>query len=323
MKRAKEHRHCRTVPPLVNHMRTYLATHVRSTFICIALFPASYAYPQAPPAHLPTLSNVQTGSIAAVDAAQETLSLHTRDGRTVEYRFTAKTRVFRNKQPAATQDLKPGDEVVVHFRRSRSGLPSLYEVTDRSSWEWFLRLRSQITAITLTDVSEDHIAGKDSSGAGPIEYRVSPKTLWGKENKPAGPAEFKVGDLAFVAPRPLPSGGIMAAVVADTQPLAARLKEHTRRTVTAVIAAVDLPARQLTLHTAAGDQRILKLAADCVIREASRDVKPSFLRPGLRVTAHISKDIQGEEVITRITIQKPKALPSPPLPSGKAVPRKR
>ncbi|MGC8667437.1 MAG: DUF5666 domain-containing protein [Chthonomonadales bacterium] len=270
------------------------------------LLTAQRLFAQAPAQHASTPANVQSGTIAALDPAQEALSLRTHDGRAVEYRITPKTHVFRNKKPITVQDLKPGDEVVVRFRRSRTGAPSLYDVADRVSWEWILRLRSQITAITLTAVTDDHIAGTDSSGAGPIEYRVTSKTLWGKENKPAQPNEYTVGDRVYVAPRPLPSGGLMAAAVADTPAFAARLKERTRSTVTGTIAAVDPTKRELTLHTLAGDERQVKLAADCVVREAARDVKTTFLRPGLRVTVHLRRDAEGEQTATRITIQKRK-----------------
>lgn len=281
------------------------------------------AQTHAPTSRTSVPANVQLGTIASLDATEGNLSLHTRDGRTLAYRITTKTQVYRNKQPITPQDLKPGDEVVVHFRRSRSGPPTLYEIADRVSWEWLLRLRSQITPITVTALTDDHLTGTDGPGTGPIEYRITSKTLWGKAGKPAQAGDYAAGAQVYVAPRPLPSGGIMAAAVADTPEFAARLKERTRSTVTGTIAAVDLQKSECTLHTVAGDERVLKLAPDCVVREASRDVKVTNLRPGLRVSAHLSRDAVGEVTVTRITIQKRKILPPTSPTLAKPAPKKR
>ena len=64
--------------------------------------------------------------------------------------------------------------------------------------------------LSLTKKGEKNSEGADKAG---IEYRVTDKTNWSKGGKPAAASDFKAGDRAFVVPRLLPSGGVMALLV--------------------------------------------------------------------------------------------------------------
>ena len=80
--------------------------------------------------------NVQAGAIVAVDAAAGTLTLKPRSGADIVYHLTDKTRVLKGKKAVGATEFKPGEAVVVRFRKSSAGPASLYDLADKASWEW-------------------------------------------------------------------------------------------------------------------------------------------------------------------------------------------
>lgn len=248
-------------------------------------------------------ANVQTGAVVAVDAVAGTLTLKPRSGPDVTYHITDKTRVLKEKKAVEAAAFKPGDTVVVRFRRSTAGPASLYDMADKASWEWLDRLRHETTPVTVVDATDESLKAAEGADRAEVDYRITEKTAWQKGGKPAAAADFKAGDRVYVVPRLLPSGGIMAMAVSDAPEGAAVLKERSRSTVSGVVKALDAGKRALHLHTAAGDEREIVLAADIIVRQASKDVPLTAVHPGQAVSVRLSRAADNELEASRITIQ--------------------
>jgi hypothetical protein len=275
-------------------------------FLCalciIAVLPAA-ACAQTSRKSSSRAANVKTGTLVSQDTAAATLTLKPRTGADITYRLTEKTRILREKRPADASVFKPGDAIVVRFRKSSVGPATLYDLCDKPSWEWLDRLRHKTTLVTIKEINDDTLSATEGADAAEVEYRHTDKTQWGKAGKPASDADFKPGDKVYVSPRLLPGGGIMAVAVSDAPEFTARLHERTRPTVTGAVRACDLRKMTLSLHSAAGDDRDFTLAPDCVVRMASKDVPLTSIRAGQTVTVHLKRDEEGEQVVTRITIR--------------------
>jgi len=256
------------------------------------------------PAQTPTASpNVRTGTLAAIDKEAATLTVKTRTGAETPYRITEKTRILREKKTAALDAFKPGDAVVVRFRKSSVGPPTLYDLADKQSWEWLSRIRRETTQVAIREITEDYLQAAEGTDQAAIEYRITGKTAWSREGRPASPGDFKAGERVHVVPRLLPGGGLMAVAVSDTPDSAAKLKERSKAYVSGSVKAISVERRELSLHTLAGDSRDLPIASDCVVRRDSRDVPLSAVKPGQSVTVRLARNEEGEQSATRITIK--------------------
>jgi hypothetical protein len=254
-------------------------------------------------------ANVQTGTLVSIDAATATLALKPRAGAQILYRLTEKTRFLREKRAVTAADFKPGEVVVVRFRKSSVGPASLYDVADKVSWDWLTRVRRETTRVTILEITDDSLRASEGSDNAPLDYRITDKTLWARGGQPASAADFKTGETVYIAPRLLPGGGLMATAVSDLAEMTARLKERTRSSVSGTVKACDPAKRTLSLRSVAGDERDFSMADDCLVRLASRDVPLTSLRAGQSVTLHLKRDEEGEQIITRITIHPVKGKP--------------
>lgn len=262
-------------------------------------------------------ANVQMGTIVSVDAAAGAVMLKPKSGVDITYHLTDKTHVLKEKKTVEPQAFKPGETVVVRFRKSTAGPSSLYDLADRVSWEWLDRLRHETTAVIVAEVSEDSLRASEGADKAEVEYRVTEKTSWQKGGKPAAPTDFKTGDRVFVVPRLLPGGNIMAMAVADASEGAAVLKERSKATVSGTVKAIDAAKHALQMHTSAGEDRDLQLAPDVVVRLGSKDVPLTSVRPGQAVSVHLTRSAEDELVASRITIQTRKSAARKPAKTTK------
>jgi len=247
-------------------------------------------------------ANVKAGTFVSVDTSGATITLKPRLGSNVVYRYTEKTQMLRDKKPAEIDAFKTGDEVVVRFKKSKIGPAALYDLADKKSWEWLVRLRTQTVIVTLKELSEESLQGTEGADSTAVTYKVSDKTLFSHAGKTASASDFKAGDKVYVVPRSLPSGNIMAVAVADSLATAERLKERAKTTVGGTVRAIDLTKHILNLHTIAGDERELLLDPECTVRQASKDVPLSAVHTGLQINAHVTHNDEGELVVNKITI---------------------
>lgn len=251
--------------------------------------------------------NVVAGTLSAVDAAAGTVTLTPRGGAPQSFRLTDATRILAVKRAVPVSALKVGESIVVRFRKSASGLPSLYDLCDKASWEWLDRIRHEPTRVTLRAIGEDELKATEGPDQAEVAYRVTEKTQWARGGKAAARSDFKAGETACVIPRMLPSGAIMAAAVSDSEADAAKLKERARTIVTGVVRSADAGQHALVILSAAGDERRFALDPSVVVRRSSKDVGAPALRAGLTVTVHFRRQLGGDDLVYRITIQTSKA----------------
>ncbi len=281
----------------------------------IALIPAVSAPAQTSKT---TSQNVKFGTLVSLDSEAATLILKPKTGADITYRLTEKTKILRERKTVEASAFKAGDSIIVRFRKSSVGPASLYDLTDRPSWDWLSRIRRETTQVTIQEINEDALEAVDSGA--PIAYRVTEKTAWARAGKPGSAADFKAGEKVYVVPRLLPSGGIMALAVSDSTNSAAILKERSRIYVTGTVMVINPEKRLLNFHSVAGDDRELPIAESCVVRKESKDQPLTAVKPGQTVTVRLARDEENEQHITRITIKTTKPAKTRPPATPKKTP---
>lgn len=257
-------------------------------------------------------SNVVSGTLTSTDPAAATINVKLKPGSERPFRYTEKTQMWRERRSVEISSFKPGDNIVVRFRKSGVGPATLYDLADAGSWAWVDRLRHETCLIAIKEIDEESLHATETGAD--FTYRVTDKTQWSKGGRPGAPSDFHSGDVVHVVPRMLPGGNTMALAVSDASMDAARLKERSRYTVSATIRAWNAAERKLDFVTSAGDERQLTLTDDCIVRLSGKDVPVSYLRSGQAVTLHLTRLGGEEQVIRQITIRKAtsKRLPSRP-----------
>ena len=287
---------------------------LRLLFCSVALIPAFVAAAQTSKSISP---NVKFGTLVSQDAEAATIVLKPKTGADITYRLTEKTVILQNRKAVESGAFKPGDSIVVRFRKSSVGPANLYDLTDKPSWEWLSRIRKETTQVILQEIAEDEI--KTAESGAEIAFRITEKTAWSKAGKPCSAEDYKAGEKVYIVPRLLPSGGIMALAVSDSTNSAAILKERSRIYVTGAVKVINSEKRILNLLSVAGDNRELPIADDCVVRKDSKDQPLTAVKPGQTVTLRLGRDEENEQQITRITIQtkkstrRPTAKPATPV----------
>lgn len=248
-------------------------------------------------------ANVKRGEIAALEASGDTLILKERTGKSETYVLTDKTHYTKDRHASEKQDFKVGNEVFVHFRRSRTdGALLITELADVASWNWLSELRKNTTVAVIKEIDETGLTVTVGTDAIPVSYTISDKTRWSKDGKEVSAADFKPGDKVYVVPRSLPSGSIMARAVADTNTGADTEKERLATSVHGTIQSVDSQAHKLTMKTLAGDTRSLAYTDETEFISNRKLMPLAMLKSGLKVTARI-KHLEGDdEIAWRITI---------------------
>jgi len=286
--------------------------------LLFGLFVLFNALPSPAQTSKATSPNVKFGTLVSVDSDAATIVLKPKSGADITYRLTEKTVILQNRKAVEVSAFKPGDAIVVRFRKSSVGPASLYDLTDRPSWDWLNRVRRETTQVIVQEITEDALEAVDSGV--PIAYRVTEKTAWARAGKPCSAADFKAGEKVYVVPRLLPSGGIMALAVSDSTNSAAILKERSRIYVTGTVKVINPEKRLLNLHSVAGDDRELPIAESCVVRKESKDQPLTAVKPGQTITVRLARDEENEQHITRITIKTSKTAKTRPPATPKKTP---
>src|SRR5258708_15036317 len=107
---------------------------------------------------------------------------------------------------------------------------------------------------------------KEGHAAGHILANITKKPIGKKGKSPATSADFKPGSKVYVAPRMLPSGGIMAIGISETPQATARLKERSKPTLSGTVKAISAEKKTLSIHSLRCDDRNLNIAVDVVVR---------------------------------------------------------
>ena len=259
---------------------------------------------RSPPSKTSKSANIRHGEITALDIAAETLVLKERTGRAETYVFTPKTHFHKSKKVVEFKEFKVGDAAVVHFRRSRTdGAMVLSELDDPLSWDWLAELRKTIVSATIKSLDEETMTVSLLKDSATFEYGVSEKTRWEKAGKESAADQFKAGDRVYIVPRSLPSGGVMARAVADSQTGADQGKERTAISVHGTILTLEPAAFKFTLKTLAGDTRNLAYTDAIEVKKTGKPVPFSSLKAGEHVSVRLRHEESGDEIAWRITVE--------------------
>lgn len=149
--------------------------------------------------------------------------------------LTPKTKFFRPAARATNPGFVPGEQVVVRleFAAGAAGpRATVVELWEPAMYEEQSRRRKEMTAgivrQTLTPGSRDgFLLVEDAEGGSPITFRVTEKTMFRKGGVAVPPSAYPPGASAVVKPRALPSGGVMASVVAESEEAAEQAYKDT------------------------------------------------------------------------------------------------
>ena len=260
------------------------------------------------------LLNTKSGSFVSSDPNAATIILHPRIGANVIYRYSEKTHFAREKKFVDVSAFKPGDPIIVRFKKSIVGPANASDVADKVSFDWLNRIRHEPIQVMIKEISEETLLVTEGADKAEIEYRITDKTQFEKSKKPATLTDFKVGDIVFIVPRSLASGAIQAVAVSDGKADAIHLKERLKTTVMGTIRTIDLKKMVLGLRSTTNDDRDFEIADDCTATLSGRAIPLTFLKPGLTVTLHLTKRDEDTQVVSKITVQSKKGSRKPALP---------
>ncbi len=254
-------------------------------------------------------ANIKTGTLVSIDPDGLKITLKTAAGETLSYPLGESSRYYRAKKEADAAAFKPGESVTVKLRKIRNKATFfVFELMDTGSYDWLTDLRKSPKAAVIKDISEDlltvTIDGADAA------YTVSDKTRWNRSGKEVAASAFKVGDAVTVIPRFLPSGNLMARVVADNLKNAERSKAEGAGILSGAFKSIDAAAHTVTFLLDNGDSRTVPYSAETEVRLRSKPAKITTLRAGQHITVHIQHSEDGKELATRITIEQTRRKPA-------------
>ncbi len=256
-------------------------------------------------------SNVREGRLAALTLSQEQVTLK-ESGTEKKYTLTEKTHFLKDHLEAQPEDFKPGMEVVLKLRKVRGKEEfTVSEFSDRETYQWLTALRKSPTTGRIKEIAEDMLTlsvAKDE-----VIYVLSEKTQWEKLGKPVGAGDFKAGETVTVAPRALPSGTIMAKIVADTLPpkeakksagKGGRSLASTRRSsvLRGVLSNLDFALHHFTLTTDT-ETRQIAFGPGTEVKIRTKPASLSVLRNGQNVSVRLYDAVDEQNVARRITVE--------------------
>ncbi|MEP6754011.1 MAG: hypothetical protein ABJA67_00805 [Chthonomonadales bacterium] len=259
------------------------------------------------------LVNTRSGQLFSIDPTAATLILKPRIGVNVTYRYSEKTQFVKNFTWAEPIAFKPGDPIVVRFRKGSVGPSSATDVVDKASFDWLNRIRHEPVQVMIKEISEESLLVTDGPTKAEIEYKLSEKTTYTKGGKAATLADFKVGETVHVIPRSLPGGNLQAIAVADIKVDAIHLKERSKLTVTGTIRAIDLKKMILSFRSTTGDDRDFEIAEECVATQLGKPIALTQLHAGLNATIHLTRREEDSQVVTKITVHSKKSSTRKPV----------
>lgn len=251
----------------------------------------------------PAGENLLTGAAVSVDREAGTVTLRPRSGSEATFKVTDKTLILRARRISSLDQIPQGEELVARYRKSASPPRPLYDLADRSSWDWLKHMRKETVRAEVARAEAGWLHVVEGSEKLPFAYRVTAKTAWMRDGKAAASEDFKPGDAVWISPRLLPNGATMATAVADSAKWAAILKERGSPTLSGAVTSLDAAARTLRISTRAGDDAVLRLADSVEVRQNAKPVPLTQLKVGTRITAHLRRGDAEEREVVRITIQ--------------------
>ena len=248
-------------------------------------------------------ANLKIGLITAIDAANSTLTLNEKTA-TNTYTLTEKTRYRKNKKAVELEAFKVGEQATLKLRKVRNKDEYVVqEIADATSWEQLDAIRHKQMQVTLRKIEDGELAVTFGSEKEPFVYVTSEKTHWSRAGKDASPENFKVGEVVTIVPRSLPSGNVMAAIVADSMQEATRTKERHARSVTGQITALDGNKWHIVLALNPQEIREFTYSPKTLVKLGSRSMTVAALKIGQRIRASLKQIAEELPEAYRITIE--------------------
>ena len=251
-----------------------------------------------------------------------------------KYTLTEKTHFLRGHFEAQPEEFKPGEKVVLKLRKVRGKEAyTVFEFADAETYAWLTGLRKSPATGKIKEISDETLVLTVSKEE--ITYLVSSKTEWEKNGKVAASTDFKEGDTVTVSPRSLPSGTIMAKIVADqlkvvdkkTRAVSTKRTSATKRStsrkavsIRGMLQSLDRDRHCFTLHME-GETRLIYYVAATEIRVRTRAATFAALLNGQTVSVRLSTFPEEPNLATRITIESTMRRSKSPFGNKLIVPR--
>ena len=260
-------------------------------------------------------ATLKEGTLVSLDLPHESVTL--KEGKTdKKYTLTEKTHFLRGHFEAQPEEFKPGEKVVFKLRKVRGKEAyTVFEFADADTYAWLTGLRKSPSTGKIKEISDETLVLTVLKEE--ITYLISPKTEWEKNGKVAASTDFKEGDTVTVSPRSLPSGTIMAKIVADqlkvvdkkTKAVSAKRTTSTKRatsrkgiSIRGMLQSLDRDQHCFTLHME-GETRLIYYVAATEIRVRTRAATFAALLNGQTVSVRLSTFPEEPNLATRITIE--------------------
>jgi hypothetical protein len=264
--------------------------------------------PKSAPKSSSKTANLKIGIITEIDAENSTLALNEKTT-TNTYTLTDKTRYLKNRREAELEAFKAGEQAVVKLRKVRNKDEYVVQsVADPASWDWLEVIRTKPTQANITAIEDTTLDVTIGAQMLPFTFTISDKTHWSKNGKDALPTDFKAGDAVTILPRGLPSGNIMAVVVADSAQEAARTKERHARSVYGQITELNKETWRIVVALNPQDTREFTYSPKTLVTLSSRPVTVGTLKIGQKIRASLKQLEDNLPEAYRITIESKKAV---------------
>ena len=250
-------------------------------------------------------ANLKTGTFLSLDPDAMKITLKTAAGETLSYSISDTTHFYHAKKEADASTFKPGEAVTLKLRKVRNKATFfVFELDDTESYDWLTDLRKNPKVAVIKEMG-DAVLNVTIDGADAV-YTLSDKTRWNRSGKEVSDTAFKAGDKVVIIPRSLPSGAVMARVVADNLKDAELSKAEGAGILSGVFKSLDTAAQTITFVMMGDETRAIPYNAQTEVRLRSKTAKLSTLKAGQHITVHVTHEDDGKDLATRITIEQTK-----------------
>lgn len=246
-------------------------------------------------------------TVFGVEPAAVRLTLEGRSA-PVSALLAADTRCFRNNRPARPAEFAANEKVTARLQFRSDDSVVLKELWDAPSYAAHTRDRREVCVGTVGTNVAGHLQVRRAGGE-PLTFRVTDKTQVRRAGALAKISDYPVGASVAVKPRGLPSGDLMASIIAESAAEVAIAHLDGLVNWEGKVEAVDLTRGHLTLRRSDGAARPLVVAPTARLRQGRAAVQMKDITPGAAVKVHLLRgsDASGLRTADSITLDSPKS----------------
>jgi hypothetical protein len=276
---------------------------------CAACAQAPLAAPAAKSAT--TRSRATTRTLAAtvltVDPAAGTVHLALTDGSAAAARISDRSRFVKKSKEVRPQDFKPNEKVMARLSFRAGGEVWLQDLRDAESHEAYTRDRRETCTGMVAANTGNRLDVRRADGS-VLVFRVTDKTLVRKGGALSALSAYPAGAAVAVKPRSLPSGDVMASIVAETGAEVAAAHLDGLVNWEGVVESVDAEKGHLALRRDDGVRRAFVVAPTARLRRGRSTVALKDLTPGAAVKVHLLRgaDANGLRTADALSVVVPK-----------------